>query len=417
MPDAISAYLQELKRSRKLSREEELSLWLRSREGDQEALTVLMLSVRPWAFNIVKKRVFDLPTASSLADEACMRAMKLFNPAKGRLTTYVSWWAFNISNRFARTQSTAITVPVATFTDATREFSRRARGAYSIDETRAGTSGGSSWSMHDLLSQGTSVLDEVIENEEDNERKARERYLQFLLDQLEPRDRQIMIGRKTQTLLQVGKGLGITRERVRQLEMRAMAQLCWLGKKYPYRYADFKEKEECMPESPSSFPVLPPVAGGPPPAPDLLTMLEQVTLQQVDREIDKCNHELEAAKTVHHGRLAQLHVIRKAVVARTAAVTPPQARSGTTVAGIFNVTKRKKRNGRPTNASLVVEYLFSNGPATTTAVAKATGIPVKSASAVLTNRRDLFCHNTDGYSLTPALRKQLAAEQGATDAA
>jgi RNA polymerase primary sigma factor/RNA polymerase sigma factor len=128
-----------------------------------------------------------------------LRAIEKFDFARGnKFSTYASW---AIMKNFART------IP--------GEYRHRDRFRTSLDELFAS----------EPESRSGSILDERLQ--EDRREKVRR-----ILRRLDEREQQIIIGRfgldhgrEPLTLKEVGQELGVTKERIRQIEARALAKL------------------------------------------------------------------------------------------------------------------------------------------------------------------------------------------------
>jgi RNA polymerase sigma-32 factor len=105
------------------------------------------------------------------------------------------------------------------------EMNRRLSGAeYSLN---APTRGGDDGSWQDRLVDEADTPEDAVADHE--ERVARKASLPHALTTLKPRERQVIIERRLQdeptTLVELGQRYGISRERVRQIEERALQKL------------------------------------------------------------------------------------------------------------------------------------------------------------------------------------------------
>jgi RNA polymerase primary sigma factor len=172
-----------------------------------------------------------------------------------RLSTYATWWIKQSITRALADQGRTIRLPVHVgeqvrrLRRARRQLAQTLNREPSIDEV-ARESGFTPARvqelfelMPDLLSldtpvgDGDSVYADVIEDRQSaspdaaNADISRSAELQEALGRLDPRMREVVErrfglgGRSPQTLEELGADLHVTRERVRQLEMRALRQL------------------------------------------------------------------------------------------------------------------------------------------------------------------------------------------------
>jgi RNA polymerase primary sigma factor/RNA polymerase sigma factor len=139
---------------------------------------------------------FELVSDGNLS---LLRAVEKFDYARGnKFSTYASW---AIMKNFART------IP--------GEYRQRDRFRTSYDE------------LFDLTQEkrGNPIIEENMQQDRISK-------IQRVLSRLDERERQIIVGRfgldhtkEPQTLKEVGEELGVTKERIRQIEARALSKL------------------------------------------------------------------------------------------------------------------------------------------------------------------------------------------------
>jgi RNA polymerase primary sigma factor len=257
--DPLKLYVRQIGDGRLLTRAEERELARRKDEGDEAAklrliecnLRLVMSITR----NYTKAGVplLDLIQEGNLG---LIRAVEKFDYRMGyKLSTYATWWIRQAITRALADQGRLIRLPVHV-ADAARRVSRAQRvlaQKLSRDPTIAEIareSGLPESRVKDLLElvedpvsletpvgDGDSLYADLIEDEstEQPEAVTAESFqaveLRQALERLEPRRRDILerrfglAGEGPQTLDHIGKELGITRERVRQLETRALKDL------------------------------------------------------------------------------------------------------------------------------------------------------------------------------------------------
>ena len=172
-----------------------------------------------------------------------------------RLSTYATWWIRQSITRALADQGRTIRLPVHVAEQVRRAFKARRQLAQKLNrdpspDEIARESGFTPARVEELfelmadplsletpIGDGESVFGDIIEDQSSasphaaSADKARSAELAKALRDLDPRMRQVverrfgLDGQAPQTLEELGTDLGITRERVRQLELRALRQL------------------------------------------------------------------------------------------------------------------------------------------------------------------------------------------------
>ena len=257
--DPLKLYVRQIGGGPLLTREEERELARRKDEGDEEAKRRLIESnlrlVMAITRNYTKANVplLDLIQEGNLG---LIRAVEKFDYRLGyKLSTYATWWIRQAITRALADQGRTIRLPVHVADQVRRLLRARRQLAQKLNREPtlaelAREAQQSEERVRELLElmenpvsletpvgDGESLYGDLIEDvnslapHEQSAEQARGRELAGALEQLNPRMRRVLSlrfgldGDAPQTLEEVGSQLGITRERVRQLETRALRDL------------------------------------------------------------------------------------------------------------------------------------------------------------------------------------------------
>ena len=257
--DPLKLYVRAIGDGRLLTAVEERELARLKDEGDEGARRKLIESNLRLVMSITRNytradvALLDLIQEGNLG---LMRAVDKFDWTMGfKLSTYATWWIRQAVQRALAEQSRTIRLPVHIADQVRRvQRARRTLGQElsrdpTYDEIAAETEL-TPKRVHELLElvqdhlsletpvgDGESVMSDLIEDtnaagpEAETDLRLRSTELARALAQLKPRLQRVLIlrygldGTNGRTLEQVGVELGITRERVRQLETRALREL------------------------------------------------------------------------------------------------------------------------------------------------------------------------------------------------
>src|SRR5438128_923152 len=257
--DPLKLYVRAIGDGPLLTPAEERELARRKDEGDEEAKKKLIESNLRLAMSITRNYtkagvpLLDLIQEGKLG---LIRAVEKFDYKMGyKLSTYATWWIRQAVTRALADQGRTIRLPVHVADQVRRLMRARRQLAqkYNREPTEkelAKESGFPEKRVRELLDlvedpvsletpvgDGESMYADLIEDvhserpDESTSKKLRRNELAEALLLLNPRMQRVLSlrfglnGEPPQTLEEVGAGLGITRERVRQLESRALREL------------------------------------------------------------------------------------------------------------------------------------------------------------------------------------------------
>jgi RNA polymerase primary sigma factor len=257
--DPLKLYVRSIGGGPLLTRAEERDLARRKDAGDEDAKRRLIEANLRLVMSITRNYtkagvpLLDLIQEGNLG---LIRAVEKFDYKMGyKLSTYATWWIRQAVTRALADQGRTIRLPVHVADQVRRLLRSRRQLAQKLNreptlEELAKEAQLPEAKVRDLLSlvedpvsletpvgDGESMYGDLIEDvnsdapDEMSARKSRSAELAEALSHLNPRMRRVLTlrfgleGQAPQTLEEVGAGLGITRERVRQLESRALREL------------------------------------------------------------------------------------------------------------------------------------------------------------------------------------------------
>jgi len=257
--DPLKLYVRAIGDGRLLTPAEERELARRKDEGDEVARRKLVESNLRLVMSITRNYTrADVPLLDLIQEGnlGLMRAVDKFDWTMGfKLSTYATWWIRQAVQRALAEQSRTIRLPVHIADQVRRvQRARRTLGqqlsrdptfeeiAAEVELTPLRVSEllelvQEHVSLETPVGDGESVMSDLIEDthadgpEHETALRLRSAELARALAQLKPRLQRVLVlrygldGSGGRTLEQVGVELGITRERVRQLETRALREL------------------------------------------------------------------------------------------------------------------------------------------------------------------------------------------------
>jgi RNA polymerase primary sigma factor len=251
--DSIRAYLKDVRPIPLLNAEEEVDLGRRVQKGDKDARDQMIRSNLRLVISIAKRYVNLGIPLSDLIEEGnigLMRSVDKFDPEKGyRFSTYAAWWIKQGISRSIIDQGKMIRVPVymneeivkyrKAVETLTHKLGRKPQMGevakkmqLTVDKVKELDQAITKMSSLDapIGEEGDGQVKDIIEDEslvapdEQLEMFLNKERARDILQQLDERERQIITMRygletgESKTLAEIAEVMGVSRERVRQLE-------------------------------------------------------------------------------------------------------------------------------------------------------------------------------------------------------
>lgn len=253
--DIQRRYFKDISKYPLLTAEEEVSLARRVKQGDEEARRTLILSNLKLVITIAKSYTNHNVPFLDLIEEGnlgLIKAVSRFDPERGfRFSTYASWWIRQAIVRAISTHSRTIRIPIHIFQLMTRYVALDEEPERLTDEEKTRRLGISMKRLRMLeeLVRSIKALDLANSIESFNQlsrsldteigsnaekiilQQIEHEELTALLERLSEREKLIIRIRygledgEPHTLSETGEVIHVSRERVRQLEMRALKKL------------------------------------------------------------------------------------------------------------------------------------------------------------------------------------------------
>ena len=261
--DSVRLYLREIGKIPLLSSEEEMDLARRIVEGDKKAKDKMAEANMRLVVSIAKRysgRGLDFLDLIQEGNTGLLRAVEKFDPVKGfKFSTYATWWIRQAITRAIADQARTIRIPVhmvetinkllRTQRRMTQELNREPtieelskeldmepekieyviKIKQDISSLDAGV--GRDGEDDDSVLQDFIVDEDTVSPEDSASNQLLKEQVQEILSSLSDREQKIVRMRfgldngKNHTLEEVGQEFAVTRERIRQIEAKALAKL------------------------------------------------------------------------------------------------------------------------------------------------------------------------------------------------
>ena len=261
--DSVRMYLREIGDIPLLSQEEELELAKKAVKGDKKAKDKLAESNMRLVVSIAKKysgRGLDFLDLIQEGNTGLLRAVEKFDPEKGfKFSTYATWWIRQAITRAIADQARTIRIPVHMVETINKVMRMKRRLTQELNREPSDAEVAEAMGMdaekieyvmrirQDIASLDASVGRDGDDDEsvlgdfiEDSERDSPEEatanqilkeQIAEILTTLSEREQKIIRlrfgigGGRSHTLEEVGNEFSVTRERIRQIEAKALAKL------------------------------------------------------------------------------------------------------------------------------------------------------------------------------------------------
>ena len=262
--DSVRLHLREIGKIPLLSAEEELELAQRVKQGDKKAKDKMAEANMRLVVSIAKRysgRGLDFLDLIQEGHTGLLRAVEKFDPDKGfKFSTYATWWIRQAITRAIADQARTIRIPVhmvetinkllrtqrrmtqelnrePTIDELAKELEMEPEKVEYVMKIKQDISSLDAGVGRDGDDEGESVLGDFIEDEdtispeESASNQLLKEQIKDLLGTLSEREQKIVRMRfgldngKSHTLEEVGQEFAVTRERIRQIEAKALAKL------------------------------------------------------------------------------------------------------------------------------------------------------------------------------------------------
>lgn len=259
--DSVRLYLREIGKIPLLKKDEELALAKRVVAGDKKAKDQMAEANMRLVVSIAKRYVgrgLDLLDLIQEGNTGLLRAVEKFDPDKGfKFSTYATWWIRQAITRAIADQARVIRIPVHMFETINKLLRTQRRLTQELNREPTNEEIAKAMDMEvakvehimkikqDIHSLDASVRDDdedsvlgdfiededTVTPEESATGSLLKEHVKTMLEGLTEREQKILKLRfgledgKSHTLEEVGQEFSVTRERIRQIEAKALAKL------------------------------------------------------------------------------------------------------------------------------------------------------------------------------------------------
>lgn len=259
--DSVRLYLREIGKIPLLSADEELELARRVVEGDKKAKDKMAEANMRLVVSIAKRYVgrgLDLLDLIQEGNTGLLRAVEKFDPDKGfKFSTYATWWIRQAITRAIADQARTIRIPVHMVETINKLLRTQRRLTQELNREPTNEEIAAAMEIEvekvehimkikqDISSLDASVRDDeedsvladfiededAVSPEESATNQLLKEHVKDMLGALTEREQKILKLRfgledgKSHTLEEVGQEFSVTRERIRQIEAKALAKL------------------------------------------------------------------------------------------------------------------------------------------------------------------------------------------------
>lgn len=259
--DSVRLYLREIGKIPLLTAEEEIKLARRVKRGDKRAKDAMAEANMRLVVSIAKRYVgrgLDLLDLIQEGNTGLLRAVEKFDPNKGfKFSTYATWWIRQAITRAIADQARTIRIPVHMVETINKLLRNQRRLTQELGREPTNEELAKEMEMevekvdHIMkIKQDISSLDAPVRDDEEDSKlgdfiedeesdtpeesataQLLKEHVNDMLEILTPREQKILKMRfgledgRTHTLEEVGQEFGVTRERIRQIEAKALTKL------------------------------------------------------------------------------------------------------------------------------------------------------------------------------------------------
>jgi RNA polymerase primary sigma factor len=214
----VKTYYNELKKYKPISREKEKELLIKAKNGDLKAQNEILTSNLRFVFNIASRYKGNGAAISDLISEGnlgLVKAIQKFDASKDvKFISYAVWWIRNAMQEFIKKRQASLNI------EKEEEVLNKPLFSKGIPDNE---------------DEWIEKRDVVLSDEEDEEKrelhKNQRKVIDTLMSKLCGREKVIIekyygiYGNKSKNLEELGKELGITKERVRQIKEQGLKKL------------------------------------------------------------------------------------------------------------------------------------------------------------------------------------------------